>query len=134
MPTTAFVDLLLAARRQSEPQHLYLIFTAAELPQDASAEQRSRFAERQGGALTPVMAVDKSPEDLVDFGALVDESAQTGQHWDMVFVTTQSVVSKLPPDPQRVEQTLTGLIERIRAGQIDCFATFDRQGRLVHLR
>ena len=62
------------------------------------------------------------------------ESAHTGQHWDMVFITTQPKPHDLPPDPQRVEQTLAGLIERIRTGQIDCFATIDRQGRLVHLR
>lgn len=52
----------------------------------------------------------------------------------MVFITTQPKPHDLLPDPQRVEQTLAGLIERIRTGQIDCFATIDRQGRLVHLR
>ena len=133
MPTTAFDDLLRTARQQPEPQHFYLIFAAAELPQDASPEQRARFAEGNGGALTPVMAVDKSPQELTDFGALVAESAQTGQHWDMVFVTTQPKSSDLPPDPQQVEQTLTGLIERIRTGQIDSFLTFDREGGIVRL-
>ena len=57
MSTSDFTDLLQAARNQPEVQHLYLIFAAAELQQDASPEQRARFAEGQGGVLTPVLAV-----------------------------------------------------------------------------
>lgn len=80
------------------------------------------------------MAVDKFPKDLPGFDALVEESKHTGTHWDMVFVTTQSMPGGVLPDGTQVEQTLTQLIERIRMGAIDSFVIFDRQGRPVQLR
>lgn len=134
MQIAQFSDLLQAARQQDTPQRLFFVFASAELPEDASPAQRARYAAGGGGALTPVMAVDKSPDDLSSFEALVEESRHTGTHWDMVFVTTQAMPDDLPPDAAQVEQTLTELIERIRLGQIDSFLTFNRQGSLVQLR
>ncbi len=134
MQISQFADLLQAATQQDNPQHLFFVFAAAELPEDASPAQRARYAAGGGGALTPVMAVDKSPADLPSFDALVEESKHTGTHWDMVFVTTQSIPDGVLPDTTQVEQTLTQLIEHIRLGQIESFLTFDRQGHLVQLR
>ena len=134
MQISSFADLLQAARQQDTPQRLFFVFAAAELPEDASPAQRARYAAGGGGALTPVMAVDKSPDDLPSFDALVEESRHTGTHWDMVFVTTQAMPDGPLPDATQVEQTLTELIERIRLGQIDSFLTFNRQGSLVQLR
>ncbi|MGA8010449.1 MAG: hypothetical protein WCA24_13785, partial [Thiomonas sp.] len=99
----------------------------------ATPVQRERYASGGGGALTPVMAVDKSPKDLPSFEVLVEESKLTGTHWDMVFVTTQSIPDGLLPDATQVEQTLIQLIERIRMGNVDSFLTFDRSGQLTRL-
>jgi hypothetical protein len=134
MQIADFSDLLHAAKQQQQPQRLYFVFAAIELPEEASPAQLARHAAGGGGALTPVMTVDKSPEDLPSFEALLEESRHTGTHWDMVFVTTQSITDGAPPDAAQVEQTFTQLIERIRLGQIESFLTFDRQGRLVQLR
>ena len=134
MQISSFADLLQAARQQDTPQRLFFVFAAAELPEDASPAQRARYAAGGGGALTPVMAVDKSPAELSSFDALVEESRHTGTHWDMVFVTTQAMPDGPLPDATQVEQTLTELIERIRLGQIDSFLTFNRQGSLVQVR
>ena len=68
-----FDDLLAAARAQAQPQRLLMVFVATELPEDASAEQRARFAEGEGGALVPLMCVDKTPEELDSFATLLAE-------------------------------------------------------------
>src|SRR5690606_2294017 len=58
-----FSGLLRAARTQAEPQRLLLVFASAELPADATPEERLRFERGEGGALAPALCVDKSPDD-----------------------------------------------------------------------
>ena len=60
MTISSFDDLLLQARQQAEPQRLLFVFSGAELPDDATAQQRARFEAGAGGALTPLMCVDKT--------------------------------------------------------------------------
>ncbi|HQS32831.1 MAG TPA: ribonucleotide reductase subunit alpha, partial [Polaromonas sp.] len=78
MNISSFDDLLQAARAQPEPQRLLFVFAGVELPDDATPEQRQRFAAGQGGALVPLMCVDKRPDELASFGALMQESSQFG--------------------------------------------------------
>lgn len=85
MQITNFSDLLDAARAQGAPQRLLFLFAVRELPVNHTPGQKKRFDAGQGGALTPVMCVDKEPGELTDFAALARESAATGQPWDVVF-------------------------------------------------
>ena len=64
MNITSFDDLLTAARAQPEPQRLLFVFAAAELADDSTEEQRLQFEAGQGGALVPVMTVDKAPDAI----------------------------------------------------------------------
>jgi hypothetical protein len=64
MTISNFNDLLTAARQQSQPQRLLLVFAKAELPAGSTPEQRRRFLAGQGGALVPLMCVDKAPGEL----------------------------------------------------------------------
>ena len=64
MDIASFDDLLQAARQQREAQQLLFVFAGAELPADADAEQRERFAAGEGGELAPLMCVDKAAADL----------------------------------------------------------------------
>ena len=64
MDISSFDDLLHAARLQPEPQRLLFVFVGVELPDDATPAQRARFEQGQGGALVPLMCVDKTPQEL----------------------------------------------------------------------
>ena len=55
MNITCFDDLLTASRAQPQAQTLLMVFVDVELPEGASAAERARFAQGQGGALTPRM-------------------------------------------------------------------------------
>jgi hypothetical protein len=94
---SSYSDLIQASHSQQEPQRLLFVFCRAELPDEASPEERAAFERGEGGALTPVICVDKTPEEAPDFGALQEESRATGQSWDVVFVAAMSGRGGTPP-------------------------------------
>lgn len=128
-----FNDLLNAARAQPLPQRLLFVFAGVELPQDASAEQRAAFAAGQGGALTPLMCVDKSPEELASFDALVAEAAQFGHDWALVFSAAMSGTRQQPPSTTDADLPLQAMVEGIKRGELGNYLPFDRQGLPVQL-
>jgi len=126
---STFDDLLRAAREQSDPQRLLFVFTNAVLPDDSTPEQRARFEVGHGGALMPLMSVDKTPEELSTFTALVDESLQFAPDWAIVFVASLPGRDGRAPTSNQAEQALQRMIESIRTGLFGSFIPFDRQGQ-----
>jgi hypothetical protein len=129
MNISSFDDLLRAAREQSEPQRLLFVFANAVLPDDSTSEQRARFEAGQGGALTPLMSVDKTPEELGTFAALVEESRQFGHDWAIVFVASLSGHDGRAPTSEEADRSLQRMIESIKIGLFGSFIPFDRQGQ-----
>lgn len=126
-----FDDLLRAARGQPEPQRLLFVFAGAGLPDDSTPEQRTRFQAGQGGALMPLMSVDKKPDDLSTFAALVEESRQFGRDWAVVFVAGLSGRDGRAPTSAEADQSLQRMIEAIKTGAFGAFMPFDRQGQPI---
>ena len=131
MNISNFEDLLRAARQQPEPQRLLFVFANAELPGDSTPEQRARFEAGQGGALAPVMSVDKNPDDVGSFAALVEESSRFGRDWALVFVSSLSGRNGRAPTSAEADRSLQGMIESIKSGAFGSFMPFDRQGEPV---
>ncbi|MBA2779818.1 ribonucleotide reductase subunit alpha [Billgrantia kenyensis] len=134
MAISRFADLLEEARRQPEPQRLLFVFTRAELPDDPSEEQQRRFAQGEGGVLTPVLCVDKTPEELSDMQALVAESQRTGIEWDIVFVGALSGSGRQAPTSDEAEQHLQRMVESLQMGNTQRYLALDRQGEAVALQ
>jgi hypothetical protein len=124
-----FHDLLCAARAQREPQRLLFVFANAELPDDSTTEQRARFEAGQGGALVPLMSVDKTPEELDSFAALAEESRQFGIDWSVVFAASLSGSDGRAPTSNESDQALRHMIESIKTGAFGSFIPFDRHGQ-----
>jgi len=131
MNISSFDDLLRAARAQPEPQRLLFVFADAALPEDATTEQRARFELGEGGALIPLMSVDKRPEELDTFAALVEESRQFGRDWAIVFVAGLSGRGGRAPTSDEADQSLQRMIEAVKTGAFGSFMPFDRQGNPV---
>lgn len=129
MNISNFEDLLRAAKQQSEPQRLLFVFADAELPDGSTAEQRARFQAGDGGALVPLMSVDKNPGDLSTFSQLAEESRQFGRDWAVVFVAALSGRGGRPPTDVEADQSLQRMIEAIKSGSFGAFMPFDRQGQ-----
>ncbi|EMP56385.1 hypothetical protein MSNKSG1_10938 [Marinobacter santoriniensis NKSG1] len=130
---TSYNDLIQASRQQEEPQRLLFVFCRAELPDEASAEEKAAFERGEGGALTPVICVDKAPEEAPDFRSLVEESRETGQAWDMVFVAAMSGRGGVPPSSDDVQQPLTMMVESIRLGHVGNYLPLNSEGAAIDL-
>jgi len=129
MEIACFDDLLRAARSQPEPQRLLFVFTAAALPDDATPGQRARFEAGQGGALEPLMSVDKDPDELESFGSLAGEADRFGRDWAVVFVAAMAGRGGRAPSAGEADRSLERMIGRIKAGDVGGFIPFDRSGR-----
>ena len=131
MDISSFDDLLMAARAQPESQRLLFVFASAELPDDATPEQRARFEQGEGGALVPVMCVDKSIAELSSFGTLMEESREMGQAWQIVFAAALSGTGGRALAPDDAKEPLKRMEDAIRRGAFDNYIPFDQQGQPV---
>ena len=133
MTISNYDDLLQAAKSQAEPQLLLFVFTKAELPEDATDLEKENFAQGVGGTLTPVVCVDKSPEELSNFAALLEESKKTGEDWDVVFVSSMSGHDDIAPNSDQAEQPLQMMVQAIQAGGIGNFLAFSNSGEILDI-
>lgn len=133
MQISTFDDLLQAARQQTDAQRLLLVFAEASLPDNASPEQRAAFAAGYGGELAPTTCVDKTPDEIGSFAALVQEAAQFSPNWVIVFVAGAAGIGPKAPTSKDVEAHLQGMVEAIKAGQLGNFIPFNRDGDAVNL-
>lgn len=131
MNIASFEDLLHAARRQPEPQRLLLVFTRAELPEGASPEEIAKFEKGQGGALVPVMYVDKGTDELQSFAELVEEAGHTGQTWQVVFVGCLGGQGSRAPSAEETQQALETMIKSIQGGLIQRFLAYRPDGEQI---
>ncbi|WP_298826171.1 ribonucleotide reductase subunit alpha [uncultured Piscinibacter sp.] len=133
MNLETFDDLLRTARSQREPQRLLFVFAAAELPADATPQQRAAFEAGHGGELAPLMCVDKTPDEVASFTALLEESRRAGPPWAIVFVAAMPGRDGIAPTAQDADAPLQRMVASVRAGTIAGLLSFDRQGRAVEL-
>lgn len=134
MSLETFHDLLHAARSQPEPQRLLLVFAVAEAPPDATGEEKAAFARGEGGALTPVVCVDKLATDIASFEALREESRAAISRWDILFVAALDGRAGIAPNSDEAAGPLRMMLESIRVGRIADFLAIDRDGELVELQ
>lgn len=130
---TSYKDLVQASQKESEPQRFLFVFCKAELPDDASASERAAFERGEGGALTPVICVDKTPKEAPDFAILSEESRATGQNWDMVFVAAMSGRGGVEPSSDEAQQPMTMMVESIRMGNVGNYLPLDKAGEAIQL-
>lgn len=134
MEFSSFDDLLGMAMQQTSLQRLLLVFCKAELPEEATPQQKAEFEAGEGGALVPVASVDKFPEALGSFAELSAETVQHGIEWNVLFVAAMNREENEGPDQiAAVDQTLEAMVSAIKAGQVDSFVPFDPSGAVVAL-
>ena len=131
MTIATFADLLRAARQQPDPQRLLFVFARAELPDDASPEEIRRFESGRGGALAPIMFVDKKPDDVRNFAELVEESRHTGQAWDLVFVGCLGGRQGYEPGDDEAQQALEMMVKAVQGGNVGHLLAYRPSGEQV---
>jgi hypothetical protein len=128
-----FQQFLDAAAAEAPGQRLLFVFAAAELPDGATPAQRRRFAEGRGGALSPLMCVDKAPREVGGFEALAAESQRAGPPWQVMFAAALAGRDGAAPEHGAVEQALQTMVDAVRAGAVGRFAAFDAAGRAISI-
>lgn len=134
MEITSFESLLAAASLQPEPQRILFVFLEATLPKDHDENQAQRYALGQGGALRPVMCVDKGPDDLSSFVELVQEAEQMGRTWQIVLVACLEGRGGVAPNSKETDKALKVMMETLQSGgDVTKYLAFDRNGEPVLL-
>lgn len=128
---SSFADLVLAARAQPELQRLLVVFADVGLPPDAMPEQRVDVEAGRGGALMPMMCVDKAAADFPGFASIAADADCSGNALSLVFAAAIGHRNGVAPTPAQVQAALQQMIEAIGAGKPQGFAMFDREGRPV---
>jgi hypothetical protein len=128
-----FDDLLTLARAQPTPQRLLMVFSEAELPEDATEAQRLDFEQGWGGALVPVFCVDKGTDELANFAQLKTEAAAMGPAWQVVWAAALNTpVGKTLSDAQ-LSAALEQMIASVEAGIVSSYLPFDTEGMPLQL-
>ena len=128
-----FDDFLAAAGRQDQPQRLLMVFARAECPPDATPAEREAFERGEGGALAPAVCVDKQPDEIASFAALLEESQAAAPDWRILFVAAMDGRGGHAPNRDEAVQPLRMMVEQIKGGRIGNFLAVDRDGALVSL-
>lgn len=140
MVIDSFEALLAAARQQPDGQRLLLVFVRKVLSDAATPEQKAGFEAGAGGALVPVLYVDKSLGELSDFASLVAEAERTREvlgagadrDWDMVLVGALGSRTKREPTSEEAKAPLGDILRALRnGGSLRHLAGFDRHGHPV---
>ncbi len=113
-------DLITAAQEQSEPQRLLFLFARAE-------SQKKKKKNQQSGTITPVMCVDKLPEEIASFKALIAEADNITTEWDFMLVAGLSGANGNAPSTEDAEPHLNKMANDLMAGQdLSQYIIFDR--------
>ena len=134
MQSSHFQQLLWAAADQPEPQRLLFVFAGAELPNRPTEEQREQFLAGAGGTLTPLMCVDKAPDEVADFDVLVAESRRAGPPWQVVFAAGLSGVDGRPPTQSQIDSALEKMVNAVLLGTVGQFAAYNSAGETIQIR
>lgn len=127
-----YETLLIAGKEQNEPQHFLFVFLKASLPKDHEGNEEQRFQSGRGGALQPIMCVDKPLDELSNFTDLVKESENMGQDWQIVLVACLSGVGNAMPTAVEIELQLKMIVQRVEnGGDLSRYLAFDKEGTLI---
>lgn len=136
--TTQMVDivnyetLLMVSKEQKEPQRFLFVFLKSSLPKDHEGDEQQLFNAGQGGALQPLMCVDKPLDDLTNFADLVAESKNMEQDWQIVLVACLSGMAGIMPAATETELQLKMMVQRVEnGGDLSRYLAFDRKGDLI---
>jgi hypothetical protein len=129
---TNYESLLSVANQQPEPQRLLFVFLRASLPDDHGEEDASNFHSGQGGALQPIMCVDKTLGELSTFSALVTEAERIEKDWQIVLVAGLAGKNGVAPSSDEAEDPLKMMLHTVEnGGDLSKYMSFDREGEPV---
>jgi len=125
---SSFSELLKISAQQDQPQRLLLLFAKAE-------RESKKHKQTQRGTLSPLMCVDKLPNEIVSFTELSKEADSVSKDWDFMFAVSLSGQNGIAPSSEEAEPFLNQMTNDLTSGQnIAQYAIFDRNDSPVVLQ
>ncbi len=116
MAITNFDELVEAARREPQPQTMLMLFVRTTLEESHTSEDLERFERGEGGALQPVMSVDRLAANMGNFSSLVAEADQRSTEWDKILIGCLDGQNGSQASGDQVERALDQMIARVKEG------------------
>ncbi|MFL0799244.1 MAG: ribonucleotide reductase subunit alpha [Agarilytica sp.] len=113
---------------QDEPQRLLLLFANAE------AKNPKKSKKHQQGTITPVMCVDKAPEEVSDFTSLVKEADGINKEWNFLFIASLSGENGNAPTTEEADPYLNKMTNDVEMGNISQYLVIDRDENRIELQ
>lgn len=125
-----FTKLLEAAKQQDQPQRLLMLFARAE-----GDEEKASNGSHETGTVTPLMCVDKLPEEIDSFEALVKEADAIESNWSFVLIAGLGGIDGEAPPTEAADQYLNQMANDLMMGQdLSGYTILDRQQSPVILQ
>lgn len=122
---STFSEFLSAAIEQEEPQRLLFLFA------EIFSEPSSNTGE-QHESVSPVMCVDKLPEDIESFDALKREADTISKDWNLMITIGLAGKGGMPPSEEEAEPFLDKMANDLTSGSaMSEYIIFDRDERQV---
>lgn len=120
-----FQGLISAAKQQPQPQRLLFLFAKAETDDEGNTHQ-------QRGTLSPLMCVDKLPDELSSFADFSDEADSISPDWDFMLAAGLSGHNGKAPSSEDAEPFLNQMVSNLTSGQdLSRYIIFDRNDNPV---
>lgn len=124
---TNFKQLLDVAAEQDQPQRMLFLFAKAE-----SNKPKKKSKKQQRGAISPVMCVDKLPEDIESFQSLMEEADSVSKEWDFVIIAGLSGQNGIAPTTEDADPYLNQMTNHLASGgDLSQYVIFDREDNPV---
>ena len=124
-----FSKLIEAAKQQEQPQRLLMLFAKAE-----GNKKKGKNAVNETGTVTPLMCVDKLPEELESFDALIKEADGISEDWNFVLIAGLGGSDGVAPPTEAAEPYLNQMANDVMMGQdLTGYTILDRQQNPVLL-
>lgn len=121
-----FSDLVETARKENQPNRLLFLFAKTE---KMRGQQKTKH---NSGTINPVMCVDKGPEELTSFEALLKEADSLSPNWDLVLIGALAGKNGLPPSNEEIDSQLHKMSNHLASGgDLSRYAVLDRAERPV---
>ncbi len=121
-----FEELLNKAKNEPRPLRILILFAKATNMFEGGQQSYS------SGTIEPIMCVDKRPEELTTFKALVEEADSHTKKWNFILVSSLSGTNNTEPTDKEVDSALHKMSNGLASGEdLSQYIVWNRQEELV---
>ena len=105
-----FKKMIDAAETQEQPQRILIMLAKSEI--EISDKEKG-----MSGTITPVICVDKTPDEITSFEDFVKEADSINSEWDMMFIAGLAGENNEMPTPEDADPILNQMVNNLMSGQ-----------------